>query len=284
MSHRAGQRCLQGMSERKRNTITEKTASRNTNVVVISGGYAGVMAANRPHEAAGVALINPRAKLVERIRLHQQVADTTANSSAAVADFAASLNPGVQLVIGRSTQLIRSCRVHRPVAAHEPLLTEQDASADVLLAESVSMAMLVVLETLSPHRTRRVRTSGSVRVLLRRDRLDDRQIDGCCASNGPPRPRTCSSAAKRFEPVDPNLSAELASQFFAAAATGDLDGLMAMLAPDVVWTADSDGKVSAARRPVFVLYNGEHLAGVVSSEVFDCVRTPAASAGLRERI
>ena len=35
-----------------------------------------------------------------------------------------------------------------------------------------------------------------------------------------------------------------------AAATGDVDGLMAMLAPDVVWTADSDGKVSAARRPV----------------------------------
>lgn len=167
------------MSERKRNTITEKTASRNTNVVVISGGYAGVMAANRPHEAAGVTLVNPRAKLVERIRLHQQVADTTANSSAAVADFAASLNPGVQLVIGRSTQLIRSRRVHRPVAAHEPLLTEQDASADELLAESVSMAMLVVLETLSPYRTRRVRTSGSVRVLLRRDRLDDRQIDGC---------------------------------------------------------------------------------------------------------
>ena len=34
-----------------------------------------------------------------------------------------------------------------------------------------------------------------------------------------------------------------------AAATGDVDGLMAMLAPDVVWTADSDGKASAARRP-----------------------------------
>lgn len=37
---------------------------------------------------------------------------------------------------------------------------------------------------------------------------------------------------------------------FTAAATGDLDGLMTLLAPNVTWTADSDGKVSAARRPV----------------------------------
>ena len=42
---------------------------------------------------------------------------------------------------------------------------------------------------------------------------------------------------------------EITAQFLAAAATGDVDALMTMLAPDVVWTADSDGKVSAARRP-----------------------------------
>ena len=58
------------------------------------------------------------------------------------------------------------------------------------------------------------------------------------------------SRRKRFEPVDPKVSSELTARFFAAASTGDLDGLMAMLAPDVVWTADSDGKASAARRPV----------------------------------
>ncbi|WP_410430733.1 sigma factor-like helix-turn-helix DNA-binding protein, partial [Mycolicibacterium sphagni] len=55
---------------------------------------------------------------------------------------------------------------------------------------------------------------------------------------------------KRFEPVDPEQSVELTNQFFLAAATGDMDQLMEMLAPDVVWTADSAGKVSAARRPV----------------------------------
>ena len=35
-----------------------------------------------------------------------------------------------------------------------------------------------------------------------------------------------------------------------AAATGDMAGLLSMLAPDVVWTADGGGKASAARRPV----------------------------------
>ena len=55
---------------------------------------------------------------------------------------------------------------------------------------------------------------------------------------------------KRFDPVDPQQSVELTTQFFTAAATGDIDGLMSMLAPDVVWTADSNGKASAARRPI----------------------------------
>ncbi len=55
---------------------------------------------------------------------------------------------------------------------------------------------------------------------------------------------------KRFEPADSARTAELTEQFMAAASTGDVDGLMAMLAPDATWTADSGGKASAARRPV----------------------------------
>ncbi|MGV0800916.1 RNA polymerase subunit sigma-24, partial [Mycolicibacterium elephantis] len=54
----------------------------------------------------------------------------------------------------------------------------------------------------------------------------------------------------RFEPVDPKLSAEITARFFAAASSGDVDALLEMLTDDVTWTADSDGKVSAARRPV----------------------------------
>jgi RNA polymerase sigma-70 factor, ECF subfamily len=55
---------------------------------------------------------------------------------------------------------------------------------------------------------------------------------------------------KRFEPVDPQRSAQITAQFFAAAASGDVGTLMSMLAPDATWIADGGGKVSAARRPV----------------------------------
>ena len=47
-----------------------------------------------------------------------------------------------------------------------------------------------------------------------------------------------------------------------AATTGDLDGLMAMLAPDATWTADSDGKASAARRPIV---GARKVASVISA-------------------
>lgn len=133
----------------------------------------------------------------------------------------------------------------------EPLLVEHtDAAADVVLAESVSMAMLVVLETLTPD-------ERAVFVL--------REVfgfghDEIAAAVGKPvtavrqlahRAREhVQSRRKRFEPVDAKTSAEITMRFFTAAATGDVDGLMELLAPDVVWTADSAGKRSAARRPV----------------------------------
>ena len=132
----------------------------------------------------------------------------------------------------------------------EPLLTGPDASADVVLAESVSMAMLVVLETLSPDERavfvlREVFGFGhdEIAAAVGRSVAAVRQMAHRAREH-------VQSRRKRFEPVDPQVSAEITSRFFTAAATGDLDGLMAMLAPDVAWTADSDGKVSAARRPV----------------------------------
>ncbi|MGB3352811.1 MAG: RNA polymerase sigma-70 factor [Mycobacterium sp.] len=184
----------------------------------------------------------------------------------------------------------------------EPLLTEQDASADVVLAESVSMAMLVVLETLGPD-------ERAVFVLREVFGFSHDEISSAVGKSAAAVRQMAHRARehvqarrKRFEPVDPKVSSELTARFFAAAATGDLDGLMSMLAPDVVWTADSDGKVSAARRPVsgadrvarllmgfarlagaegrvepaiynsapaMVLYTGDHLEGVVSFEVVD---------------
>lgn len=133
----------------------------------------------------------------------------------------------------------------------EPLLLdERDAAADVVLAESVSMAMLVVLETLTPDERavfvlREVfgfshdeiaaaidKSAGAVRQMAHRAR------------------EHVQSRRKRFQPVDLDESNRVTEEFLTAAATGDMDGLLALLAPDAVYTADSGGKASAARRPV----------------------------------
>lgn len=136
----------------------------------------------------------------------------------------------------------------------EPLLltagAADDPSADVVLAESVSMAMLVVLETLTPDERavfvlREVfgfshdeiaaaidKSTSAVRQMAHRAR------------------EHVQSRRKRFEPVDLAESNRLTDEFLTAAATGDIDGLLALLAPDAVYTADSGGKASAARRPV----------------------------------
>ncbi len=184
----------------------------------------------------------------------------------------------------------------------EPLLTQQDPSADVVLAESVSMAMLVVLETLSPDERavfvlREVFGFGhdEIAEALGKSAAAVRQMAHRAREH-------VQSRRKRYEPVDPKVSSEITMKIFAAAATGDMDGLLGMLAPDVVWIADSDGKVSAARRPVegadkvarlilgfvrlaggegrvepavynsapaLVLYTGDVLEGVVTFEVAD---------------
>ena len=133
----------------------------------------------------------------------------------------------------------------------EPLLFDSaDASTDVVLAESVSMAMMVVLETLSPDERavfvlREVFGFGhdEIAETLGRSTAAVRQMAHRAREH-------VQSRRKRFEPVDPKRSLEITAQFFATAMTGDVDSLIAMLAPDVVWTADSDGKASAARRPV----------------------------------
>jgi RNA polymerase sigma-70 factor (ECF subfamily) len=185
----------------------------------------------------------------------------------------------------------------------EPLLLDTaDPAADVVLAESVSMAMMVVLETLSPDERavfvlREVFGFGHDEIAETMDRTPAavRQMAHRAREH-------VQSRRKRFEPVDPRRSMELTAQFFATAASGDVDALLAMLAPDVVWTADSDGKASAARRPIvgadrvarlilgllrftgdggrvepafyngapaLVLYLGDTLEGVISVEITD---------------
>ncbi|ASW89319.1 RNA polymerase sigma-70 factor [Mycobacterium marseillense] len=133
----------------------------------------------------------------------------------------------------------------------EPLLLdEQDPSTDVVLAESISMAMLVLLETLSPD-------ERAVFVLREVFGFDYGEIAQAVGKPAPTVRQVAHRARehvrarrKRFEAADPERTAEITTQFLAAAAGGDVEALMTMLAPDATWTADSGGVVSAARRPV----------------------------------
>jgi RNA polymerase sigma-70 factor, ECF subfamily len=187
----------------------------------------------------------------------------------------------------------------------EPLvLDERDPAADMVLAESVSMAMLVLLETLGPDERavfvlREVFGFGydEIASAVGKSVTTVRQVAHRAREH-------VHARRKRFEPVDAATSAELTERFLTAAATGDMDGLLSMLAPDATWTADSGGKVSAARRPVvgaqkvaaaviglfrlgtklpdvrmemvtcnsapaIVVYSGDHLEGVFTIELVD---------------
>jgi RNA polymerase sigma-70 factor (ECF subfamily) len=133
----------------------------------------------------------------------------------------------------------------------EPLLLdEQDPSADVVLAESVSMAMLVLLETLSPDERavfvlREVFAFGygEIGEAVGKPAATVRQIAHRAREH-------VHARRRRFTPADPQEHARITAEFMAAAADGDVPTVMSMLAPDVVWTADGGGKASAARRPV----------------------------------
>jgi NADH dehydrogenase len=76
---------------------------QKTRVIVIGGGYAGVLAANhlRLNENVDITLVNPREQFVERIRLHQLVT----GSDDAVVDYSEVLGDGIHLIVDSVTRI-----------------------------------------------------------------------------------------------------------------------------------------------------------------------------------
>jgi RNA polymerase sigma-70 factor (TIGR02957 family) len=131
----------------------------------------------------------------------------------------------------------------------EPLLTAPDVAADLELADSVSMAMLLVLETLTP-------TERAVFVL--REVFDLAYDEIAEAVDKSPaavrqvahRARAHVAARRPRGVVSPAETRDALKAFQRAADTGDLQGLLDILAPDVVFLGDGGGVVQAALRPV----------------------------------
>ncbi|WP_280267862.1 RNA polymerase sigma-70 factor [Nocardia wallacei] len=138
----------------------------------------------------------------------------------------------------------------------EPLLTTTDAAEETEMADSVSTAMLVVLETLTPVERavfvlREVFgfSHAEIAGYLERPEATVRQISHRARNHVQARrPRCDADAAVRQEVTD---------KFLAAAHGGDVNALMELLAPDVTLWNDGGGKVTAARRP---LHGPDHVA------------------------
>ena len=131
----------------------------------------------------------------------------------------------------------------------EPLLTTPDVAEDVELADSVSTAMLVVLETLTP-------TERAVFVL--REVFDVGYDEIADAVDKSPaavrqiahRARNHVEARQPREQVSARQREAILDRFVLAVKSGDLQSLMDVLAPDVVLMTDGGGVKQAALRPI----------------------------------
>ena len=131
----------------------------------------------------------------------------------------------------------------------EPLLTSPDVAEDVELADSVSIAMLTVLETLGP-------TERAVFVLREVFEMPYGEIAEAIGKS----PVTVRQIARRAREhvaarrprvrVGPPEQQAVVDRFLAALRTGQLQELMEVMAPDVVLIADGGGLAAAVLTPI----------------------------------
>jgi RNA polymerase sigma-70 factor (ECF subfamily) len=131
----------------------------------------------------------------------------------------------------------------------EPLLTAPDVAEDVELAESVSMALMLVLETLAP-------TERAVFVLREVFAIDYDEI-AAAVGKTPATVRQIAHRARRHvdarrprEVVSPGQARAAVESFQHALETRDLQGLLDVLAPEVVLVSDGGGIKQAAPQPI----------------------------------
>ena len=131
----------------------------------------------------------------------------------------------------------------------EPLLTSPDVAEDVELAESVSIAMLTVLETLGP-------TERAVFVLREVFEMPYDEIAAAIGKSATAVRQTARRAREHVAARRPRMRVSRSEQqavterFLAALRTGRLHELMEIMAPDVVLIADGGGLAAAALAPV----------------------------------
>ena len=120
---------------------------------------------------------------------------------------------------------------------------------NVELAESLTMAFLVVLESLSPSE----RAAFLLHEVFDYDYTETAEMIGKSEANCRQMVHRAkehiASRHRRFDPTREE-SQRVTARFLEAAGTGDVTGLMSILAEDAVMTSDGGGKVRAALNPV----------------------------------
>jgi RNA polymerase sigma-70 factor (ECF subfamily) len=174
------------------------------------------------------------------LRLHQ--ADDVANPEAFLTTVTTRL----------AIDVLRSARVRREAYVGswlpEPIV-EEDASRPIEEYESISLAFLVALERLSPdERAVLVLREAfdypfeEIAEIIGKDAANCRQILSRAR-------RRVADDRPRFDP-DPDERRALAVRFLQAAREGDMDGLVALLAPDAVLVGDGGGKARSIPAPM----------------------------------
>ncbi|MFJ5898056.1 RNA polymerase sigma factor SigJ [Streptomyces sp. NPDC093064] len=170
----------------------------------------------------------------------------------------------VTVAARRSYDVLKSARFRRETYIGpwlpEPLLTGSDASEPVLVDESVSSAMLLIMEELSPpERVAFVLHDvfglefGRVAEVLGVSVPSARQLAS--------RARRRVAKVKQSTPQAPKAERERVLAIFRAAyEAGDLEGLVKLLHPDAVYVTDGGGRVAAARK---LIHGGERVAEVM---------------------